>query len=170
MKPLKAKLKKKMTIAGSPPWREEGGLAQWRGEEEMLGDFSLEPILNLVIVISLVTFLISGDIACGSLPLKYKYVSEPTLDRGRRRRRGRASFLGFFGRLRLNDDWRWGGGKVRPVTIITLMVVMMMMAMMVKMISNLLLGVGEGIGSVGWAGGFFDGLGGAGGTLTFEIN
>ena len=99
-------------------------------------------------------------------------MSEPTLDRGRRRRRGRASFLGFFGRLRLNDDWRWGGGKVRPVTIITLMVVMMMMmmAMMVKMISNLLLGVGEGIGSVGWDGGFFDGLGGAGGTLTFEIN
>ena len=58
------------------------------------------------------------------------------------------------------------------MTIITLMVVMMMMlmAMMVKMIFNLLLGVGEGIGSVGWDGGFFDGLGGAGGTLTFEIN
>ena len=55
------------------------------------------------------------------------------------------------------------------MTIITLMVVMMMM-MMVKMISNLLLGVGEGIGSVGWASGFFDGLGGAAGTLTFEIN
>ena len=55
--------------------------------------------------------------------------------------------------------------------MITLMVVaMMMMAMMVKMISNLLLGVGEGIGSVGWDGGFFDGLGGAGGTLTFEVN
>ena len=57
------------------------------------------------------------------------------------------------------------------MTIITLMVVMMMMlAMMVKMISNLLLGVGEGIGSVGWDGGFFDGLGGAGGTLLFEVN
>ena len=53
------------------------------------------------------------------------------------------------------------------MTIITLMVVvmMMMLAMMWKMISNLLLGVGEGIGSVGWDGGFFDGLGGAGGTL-----
>ena len=51
------------------------------------------------------------------------------------------------------------------MTIITLMVVvMMMLAMMWKMISNLLLGVGEGIGSVGWDGGFFDGLGGAGGT------
>ena len=58
-----------MTIAGSPPWREEGGLVQWRGEEEKLGDFSLEPILNLIFVVSLVTFLISGDIACGSLPL-----------------------------------------------------------------------------------------------------
>ena len=61
------------------------------------------------------------------------------------------------------------------MTMITLMVVammmmaMMMMAMMVKMISNLLLGVGEGIGSVGWDGGFFDGLGGAGGTLLFEV-
>ena len=99
-------------------------------------------------------------------------MSEPTLDRGRRRRRGRASFLGFFGRLRLNDDWRWGGGKVRPVTIITLMVVvmMMMLAMKVNMFFNLLLGVGEGIGSVGWDGGFFDGLGGAGGTLLFEVN
>ena len=41
---------------------------------------------------------------------------------------------------------------------LTLMVVVMMM------IANLLLGVGEGIGSVGWDGGFFDGLGGAGGT------
>ena len=51
-----------------------------------------------------------------------------------------------------------------------MVVAMMMLAMMVKMISNLLLGVGEGIGSVGWDGGFFDGLGGAGGTLTFEIN
>ena len=58
------------------------------------------------------------------------------------------------------------------MTIITLIVVLMMMMamMMVKMISNLLLGVGEGIGSVGWDGGFFDGLGGAGGTLTFDIN
>ena len=51
------------------------------------------------------------------------------------------------------------------MTIITLMVMVVMMMMMVKMIFNLLLGVGEGIGSVGWDGGFFDGLGGAGGTL-----
>ena len=65
----KGKTEEKMTIAGSPPWREEEGLVLWRGEEEKLGDFSLEPILNLVIVVSLVTFLISGDIVCGSLPL-----------------------------------------------------------------------------------------------------
>ena len=47
----KGKTEEKMTIAGSPPWREEGGLALWRGEEEKLGDFSLEPILNLIFVI-----------------------------------------------------------------------------------------------------------------------
>ena len=58
------------------------------------------------------------------------------------------------------------------MTIITLMVVvmMMMLAMKVNMFFNLLLGVGEGIGSVGWDGSFFDGLGGAGGTLLFEVN
>lgn len=33
---------------------------------------------------------------------------------------------------------------------------------------DLLLGVGEGIGSVGWDGGFFDGLGGAGGTFSLR--
>ena len=55
------------------------------------------------------------------------------------------------------------------MTTIVLMVVVVMV-MMVKMIINLLLGVGEGIGSVGGDGGFFDGLGGAGGTLLFEVN
>ena len=109
--------------------------------------------------------MISPVAACPYSTYRSMSWSKPTLDRGRRRRRGRASFFGFFRRLRLNDDWRWGGGKVRPVTIITLMVMVVMMMMMVKMIFNLLLGVGEGIGSVGWDGGFFDGLGGAGGTL-----
>ena len=56
-----------MTIAGSPPWREEGGLALWRGEEEKLGDFSLKPILNLMFVILLAIFfylVISPVAAC----------------------------------------------------------------------------------------------------------
>ena len=59
-----------MTITSSPPWREEEGLVLWRGEVEKLGDFSLKEILNLILfVIFLLTFLIFGDIACGSLPL-----------------------------------------------------------------------------------------------------
>ena len=38
--------------------------------------------------------------------------SESTLDWWRRRRGWGASFFVFFGRLRLDDDWRWGRGKV----------------------------------------------------------
>ena len=52
MKPLKAKTAKRIFITSSPPWREEGGLVLWRGQEERLGDFSLKEILNLIFLLT----------------------------------------------------------------------------------------------------------------------